>query len=270
MRCAASTAVNRMPVRRGLELRWGLALDLAAIAPADAPRVAFQLEPTPGCLRTHRGELSTVNAPAPSGFSVEILLSPATADEMLAADPSAGAAALRRFIAGHGPGFEHPLSARAHLAVESIQRCPFVGVCRTMALTARCHDLLVECLTAWSAALQPAPVTTPNATTAVHLAAEILERDLEHSPALADLAGRVGLSETTLKRAFPRVFGLTVFGYLRRRRMEAARRLLEAGTATVLEAAAAVGYSNPSNFAAAFRREFGLNPKSHQLANRAR
>jgi AraC-like DNA-binding protein len=64
------------------------------------------------------------------------------------------------------------------------------------------------------------------------------------------------------------VFGTTVFGYLRARRMERARALLEAGKATVLEAAALVGYSNPSNFAAAFRREFGVNPKAFQLTAR--
>jgi AraC-like DNA-binding protein len=36
----------------------------------------------------------------------------------------------------------------------------------------------------------------------------------------------------------------------------------------VLEAATLVGYSNPSNFAAAFRLQFGVNPKTFQLAAR--
>ncbi len=203
-----------------------------------------------------------------AGFVTALHLTPGATMELLAGDSSPGAAALRAFATGHATGFTTALTARAQLALDSIRCCPFVGICRAMALTARAHDLLVEFLTAWTTTLAQPPAAAPNATEAVRFAAEILGRELEHPPALADLAARIGLSETTLKRTFPRVFGTTVFGYLRRRRMEEARRLIETGAATVLEAAAAVGYSNPSNFASAFRREFGVNPKAHQLAVR--
>lgn len=187
---------------------------------------------------------------------------------MFSGDSTAGADALRRFAAGEPETFEHPLTPRARLALESIRCCPFAGACRDMALTARCHDLLVEFLTAWTAALRPAPARTVGPDDRVRLAAEILERNLEAPPSLADLAAQVGLSETTLKRSFPQVHGTTVFGYIRARRMDEARRLLESGAATVLEASTHVGYSNPSNFAAAFRTQFGVNPKTFQLRAR--
>jgi AraC-like DNA-binding protein len=139
-----------------------------------------------------------------------------------------------------------------------------------MALTARAHDLLLEFLTALSASLSPAapPPLTRTADDQIRAAADHLAQNLEEPPTLAALARRVGLSETTLKRGFHQVFGTTVFGYLRTRRMARAHALLHSGEATVLEAAALVGYSNPSNFAAAFRREFGLNPKAFQLTAR--
>jgi AraC-like DNA-binding protein len=88
---------------------------------------------------------------------------------------------------------------------------------------------------------------------------------LDHPPALPALAREVGLSETTLKRGFHQIFSTTPFAYLRARRLEHAHALLAAGDATVLEAATIVGYSNPSNFAAAFRLQFGVNPKTFQL-----
>ena len=91
---------------------------------------------------------------------------------------------------------------------------------------------------------------------------------LESPPTVEALARQVGLSETTLKRGFHQVFNTTVFGYLRGRRMERAREALQSGEATVLESAALVGYSNPSNFASAFRRQFGVNPKQFQRAVR--
>ena len=115
--------------------------------------------------------------------------------------------------------------------------------------------------------LQPAaPTVGPG--DRLRLAAEILERDLEHPPSLERLAAEVGLSETTLKRGFRREFQTSVFGYVRTRRMDKARRLIETGAATVLEAATLVGYTNPSHFAAAFRQQFGVNPKAFQLGAR--
>lgn len=261
-----------LSVRVGFGLSWGHGPDDWPFAQAGAC-IRCRLHDPVGTMTLHPStDRHCAGGAADSAFLVSLSLTAEAASGLLADDPGPGAAALRRFTSdprpGPSPAFTHPLSARARLAVESIRRCPFMGACRTMALTARAHDLLVEFLTAWTTVLQPAPATVPGPDAGVRVAAEILERDLEHPPVLADLAVRSGLSETTLKRNFPRVFGTTVFGYLRRRRMEEARRWLESGTATVLETASRVGYCNPSNFAAAFRREFGVNPKTHQLASR--
>lgn len=94
----------------------------------------------------------------------------------------------------------------------------------------------------------------------VHLAREILASSLESPTTIAELADRCGLNATTLKRGFREVFGTTIFGVLRRMRMEAARPLIVEQGQTVLEAALAVGYANPSHFARAFRREMGVAP----------
>lgn len=249
-------------VRPGLTLRGGS----EALTPPPPPDAAVCLvyDLAGGEMRIHRGPPPDDAQP---GFRAAIFLSLAAAEELFANDSSAGAAQLRRFATGGGSAFAHALTPRARLALESLHHCPFVGACRCMALTARCHDLLVEFLVAWTESLQPAPAAIGPADR-VRLAAEILERDLEHPPSLSELATRVGLSETTLKRGFRQVFATTVFGYVRTRRMEEAGRLLESGAATVLEAATLVGYSNPSNFAAAFRRRFGVNPKTFQLRAR--
>jgi AraC-like DNA-binding protein len=161
-----------------------------------------------------------------------------------------------------------PLTATARLAVESIRRCPFAGPCRALMMEARCNDMLLELITALGAPAQHARPLMVDADVRIRVAAGKLEEYLDQPPSLGELAREVGLSETTLKRGFRQVFGTTVFGYLREKRMEHARALLASGRATVIEAAALVGYSNPSNFAAAFRQQFGLNPKEFQLAAR--
>lgn len=207
---------------------------------------------------------------APCAFHATIAFSSTAAAEL-----ASGAPPLAELLASLRPSALAPaptlaLTSVARLAVESIRRCPFVGPLREMALTARGNDLLVEFLTALSAAERPRPAAPllGSMTAQVQAAADLLAQRLEHPPALAALARCVGLSETSLKRGFRQLFATTVFGYLRARRMERARVLLESGAATVLEAAALVGYSNPSNFAAAFRRHFGVNPKEFQLGAR--
>ena len=204
-------------------------------------------------------------------FHATVELSNTGLENLLLDERTPGAGQVRAFAASPADtALALPLSAAARLAVESIRRCPFFGAFRVLALTARCHDLIIEFLTALSAPQVPSPRPPPprEFEGQVRAAAAMLAQNLEEPPALAELARRAGLSETTLKRGFRQVFDTTAFGYLRSRRMECARTLLQSGEATVLEAAARVGYSNPSNFAAAFRRQFGLNPKAFQLTAR--
>jgi AraC family transcriptional regulator, transcriptional activator of the genes for pyochelin and ferripyochelin receptors len=56
------------------------------------------------------------------------------------------------------------------------------------------------------------------------------------------------------------MYGTSVFGYLRKLRLEEARRLLENGGMNVTEAAFAVGYNSLSSFSRAFSAQFGATP----------
>jgi AraC-like DNA-binding protein len=82
--------------------------------------------------------------------------------------------------------------------------------------------------------------------------------DTNHS--LPALARRFYVNEFTLKKAFKERHGMPVFAYLRERRMARARTLLQETDCSVMEAATAVGYSNASHFARAFRASHGHNP----------
>ena len=81
-------------------------------------------------------------------------------------------------------------------------------------------------------------------------------------PTLAALARTAGFNETLLKGRFRALFGTSVFAYLRQVRMDEARRLLLERHLNVTEVAQRVGYANPSKFAAAFRRHFGMSPSA--------
>jgi AraC-like DNA-binding protein len=277
VRCAAMS-VNEQIIRRGMALHWGPGVfDPRPFAGVAQALFIFSLaDDAPEFPRsqmlfadTHVNDLS-LDALATPSFHAAVILSQDALRDWLATDDSVAARRLREIGRGEIVSMMAlPLTPAARFAAESIRRCPFAGVCREMALGARCNDLLVEFMTAIATTETPnQPALTRAVHDRIHLAAEWLKRGVEETPALADLARRVGLSESTLKRGFHQVFGATVFGYLRQQRMERARALLQSGEATVLEAAARVGYSNPSNFAAAFRRQFGVNPKTFQLTAR--
>jgi AraC-like DNA-binding protein len=89
-----------------------------------------------------------------------------------------------------------------------------------------------------------------------------IDANLRRSWSLAELAKEAGLSKRALNAKFRETFGLTVFDYLKQRRLEFARAALVHQQLTVAEAAYRVGYENPANFATAFRRHFGLSPSA--------
>ncbi|NJQ03490.1 AraC family transcriptional regulator [Streptomyces zingiberis] len=84
---------------------------------------------------------------------------------------------------------------------------------------------------------------------------------------VAALAGRTGVSRSTLAKRFTELVGEPPLAYLTRWRMTlAADRLLEREDATVAEVARAVGYSDPFGFSAAFKRVRGVSPSVFRSA----
>ncbi|WP_157843156.1 helix-turn-helix transcriptional regulator [Bacillus sp. FJAT-42315] len=94
----------------------------------------------------------------------------------------------------------------------------------------------------------------------LYQARELLVEQIDQSLTLVEIARKVGLNDFKLKKGFKEVFGHTVFGYLREQRMKQAIVLLQKRELNIGQIALTVGYTNPSHFAAAFRKQFGVNP----------
>ena len=98
-------------------------------------------------------------------------------------------------------------------------------------------------------------------------AARILREDLRRDWTLPELAVRLGVSESSLKRYFQSVYDCSVAKYQRNARMARAAELLrspDTRALSVLDVALEVGYENQSKFAAAFRRMFGDSPLEYK------
>lgn len=90
-------------------------------------------------------------------------------------------------------------------------------------------------------------------------ARDLIEARLSTDLAVAALAGELAIGVSALQRLFRVSQGCSVYEYIRDRRLDQARALLEQGR-SVTAAAEAAGYSSPANFATAFRRKFGMTP----------
>lgn len=95
----------------------------------------------------------------------------------------------------------------------------------------------------------------------------VIEKKLADKLSVDAIARAVGTSAATLQRLFFNEFGSTLAKYVRDRRLDTARNLLEDG-GTVSEAAACAGYPNPKNFSTAFKRHFGINPRRVRAGDR--
>lgn len=106
------------------------------------------------------------------------------------------------------------------------------------------------------------PVLSKNEMQKIRQARELILEGMADPPTLIELSRMIGLNDYKLKVGFKGMYGTTVFGYLREKRLEKALQLLQQGNMNVYETLLAVGYSNPSHFAQAFRGKYGVLPGS--------
>ncbi|MEO0825513.1 MAG: AraC family transcriptional regulator [Cyanobacteria bacterium J06642_9] len=151
-------------------------------------------------------------------------------------------------------------------AAEQILHCPYQGITRRLYLESRAIELIALQLQSDSAdtGSQLSSTLRSDDVDRIHQAREILLSNLGDPPSLLELAQRVGLNDYKLKRGFRQVFGTTTFGCLYHYRMEQAKQLLEEDYSTVTEAAQAVGYTSVTSFSAAFKKKFGVPPRTYK------
>ena len=85
---------------------------------------------------------------------------------------------------------------------------------------------------------------------------------------LGPLAERFGVSESSLRGYFERVYGLSPAAFARAHALAEAARLLAQSDQSVADIGQACGYTNPSKFSAAFRRAYNVNPLEYRRRSR--
>jgi AraC-like DNA-binding protein len=208
-------------------------------------------EPTTFARRWERGRAER---------KVSLTLTPDWLEQSLL-NGSAAPADLRRFAGNHLDCRIWNVTPRAReFARQILAPDAYLPGLHRLRLECRCIDLTTEAL----AALVPAPPVSDwlSAIDRGRLARldELLHEDVAADMSVADIARIVGSNPTSLQALARRAWGATVFERLRAIRMEKARALLVRG-AGVGQAAEAAGYASATNFATAYRRQFGITPR---------
>ena len=99
---------------------------------------------------------------------------------------------------------------------------------------------------------------------------EFMHRHHARDLSVVELARRFGCSERHFNRVFHQQTGLAPLRYLRRIRVENARKLMAYRQLSLAEIAHLVGYDDPAYFSRVFRREAGVAPSTAMARIRGR
>ncbi|MEM9220367.1 MAG: AraC family transcriptional regulator [Cyanobacteria bacterium P01_F01_bin.150] len=157
------------------------------------------------------------------------------------------------------------------VVLQQILKCPYQGMVKRAYLESKVIELMALVLD-HEGAIQQGEVKQvslkPEQIERIHYAKEILVKDLNNPPSLAELARQVGLNDYLLKQGFRQVFGTTVFGELQAYRLDFAKQLLAEKSISMTEISRLVGYANRNAFSRAFKRKFGFSPIDYRKSCR--
>jgi AraC-like DNA-binding protein len=107
----------------------------------------------------------------------------------------------------------------------------------------------------------------PRTLAAVERVAAILTDRLHEPIEIGRMSREVGISRNHLSRHFRARFGVSMAGYLLRRRMEVAAHLLTTSDLPVSLIGQRVAIGDPHHFNKQFRRAIGMSPSAYRAAN---
>lgn len=98
----------------------------------------------------------------------------------------------------------------------------------------------------------------------VTMAKDIINKNLQNSPSVKELACSLNISLYKLQEGFKNVTGYTVYEYIQKLKIEKAKHLLKNTNMSIIEIANEVGYENPSKFANLFKRYNNITPLKYR------
>ena len=130
-----------------------------------------------------------------------------------------------------------PLSAALHYVAAGLLQSPYRQGFRLLHSEAKALEILCQVLSPGARTSSSSSAASPELVRQIDAVRRILGTQYAPIPHICELARRVGMSESKLKRAFKEHFGMTVFEYGLECRMRHALELLRANTMSICQVA---------------------------------
>jgi AraC family transcriptional regulator, arabinose operon regulatory protein len=98
----------------------------------------------------------------------------------------------------------------------------------------------------------------------VQIVLELIDADTRQNLKVTDLARCISLSPSRLHHLFKASTGTSLLQYLKVRRLQKAKELLETTTLNIKETMNVVGFTDASHFVRDFKRKFGTTPSKYK------
>ena len=175
-------------------------------------------------------------------------------------DSKGGARLLRDHLAEHRWTLTPPM---VELVRQIFTPSPLIPQLQDLYLESRAVELVAETMAAVLQADRSnvsGGLLTRQDATCLQRAKDFIEARLTEPLSVDAIAREAGISASGLQRLFRISENRSIFDYVRNIRLERAFAALAKGDASVQDASVIAGYTNPANFATAFRRRFGIVP----------
>ncbi len=96
------------------------------------------------------------------------------------------------------------------------------------------------------------------------LCIDYISQNLHSNISVADLAESVGLNETYLSKLFKKEMGESISEYIRYKKVETAKTLLQYSDKSSIEIATDLGFSSHSYFISVFKKTTGITPREYR------
>ncbi len=154
------------------------------------------------------------------------------------------------------------LSTQLKDTVDRILHSPYTDELQKFYQELKSREFLFLALTPGSREITPAIRLTRRNVSLIHESKHIIDRDFDQHITIASIAQQTGMNEFKLRAGFKQVFGISMFDYLVKKRMQAARNLLLETDKPIKEIASLTGYATKQSFLNAFKRYFHDTPGS--------
>jgi AraC-like DNA-binding protein len=146
--------------------------------------------------------------------------------------------------------------------IDKIMNCSFTGEILQYYRELKAREFICLALTPHIGGITAPSRLTRRNIEIVRATKNILDKAFDHHMTIASIALQMGINEFKLKADFKQVFGISMFDYLIKRRMQAARSLLLETDKPIKEIASLTGYSTKQSFLNAFKKYFHDTPCS--------